>query len=492
MRPPRVGAGNSYREILRATLVMGGSSVVGILLGILRSKAFALLIGPAGVGLAGLYMSTTNLVTAIFGMGISESGARSIASDAKTGNRTSVSRTAWTVRRAALIFGIVGLCFLLVFSTTLSRLTFGNTDHTWDLALLSITVVFGAVAGGRLALIQGMRRIGDLAKINILGTLWGAVLGIPIIYVLQTRGVALFIVTVSAAYLITCWWYARKVDVVRTGITWQDFLSDSQPLLRLGFAFMVSSLMLIGTMYVVQVLVLHYLGMSATGIYQAAATLSSVYVTVILRAMSTDFYPRLTAAADDPQQFSSLVNNQIEVGALLAFPGILATITLAPFVITAFYSSDFLPAVATLRWQVMGIFVQVLSWPMAYMIRVKSNSRLFVWSEAFGNASHLGCAWLGITWAGLPGVGMGFLAMNLLYCLLIHGIVRRHYGFALSARNVQLMAAAAVGSGVVFLAPALLPQHPLALGLFATVVGGLLCFGSLLRGSGFLLAARST
>src|SRR5512138_2353725 len=94
-------AGRSYRQILRSTLLMGGSSVVSILLGILRTKVLALLIGPAGVGLAGLFTSTTSLVTAIFGMGIGESAVRSIAASAE--DRGSVSRTASTVRRASLI-----------------------------------------------------------------------------------------------------------------------------------------------------------------------------------------------------------------------------------------------------------------------------------------------------------------------------------------------------------------------------------------------------
>lgn len=35
-------AGNSYRQVLRPTLVMGGSAVVGALLGIVRTKALAL------------------------------------------------------------------------------------------------------------------------------------------------------------------------------------------------------------------------------------------------------------------------------------------------------------------------------------------------------------------------------------------------------------------------------------------------------------------
>ena len=476
----------SYRAILTSTLVMGGSSVASILLGIVRTKVLALLIGPAGVGLAGLYLSTTNLVTAIFGLGIGESGVRSIAAGAEHGAPAAIGQTAATVRRASLICGIAGLGFVLVFSRPLSRWTFGSDAHVWDLALLSITVLFGAVSGGQLALVQGMRRIGDLAKINVLGALWGTVLSIPIIYVLGARGVAPFLVAASAAALATSWWYARALDGLHSRIGWRDFGREARPLLRLGFAFMVASLMTMGTAYVLRLLVLHHLGMSATGIYQAAANLSSVYVAVILRAMFTDFYPRLTAAADDPREFAALVNHQITVGALLALPGSLATITLAPLVITAFYSSEFLSAVAILRWQVMGVFLQALSWPMGYMLRAKSHRRLFLVSEAFANASHLGFAWLGLTWAGLSGIGMAFLAMNVVYWLAIYGIVHRQYGFRLSLNNAMLIAAAGAAGAVVFLSPWLLPSHPVVPGAVTSVIVGLLCLRALLSGSGLL------
>src|SRR5262249_20268551 len=157
--------------------------------------------------------------------------------------------------------------------------------------------------------------------------------------------------------LATSWWYARDVQGVPGGLGWRDVLAEAPPLLKLGLAFMVAALMTMGATYLVRVLVLHHLGIAATGIYQAAANLSSVYVAVILRAMFTDFYPRLAAAADDRREFTALVNHQIEVGALLALPGILATITLAPFVITMFYSSEFLPSVGILRWQIMGVFL---------------------------------------------------------------------------------------------------------------------------------------
>lgn len=45
-------ANASYRRILKSTSVIGGASVINIGIGLLRSKVLAVLLGPAGVGLA--------------------------------------------------------------------------------------------------------------------------------------------------------------------------------------------------------------------------------------------------------------------------------------------------------------------------------------------------------------------------------------------------------------------------------------------------------
>lgn len=473
----------SYDEILRSTFIMGASSVITSLLSILRIKVLALLIGPAGVGLMGIYLSTANLLTAVSGMGVDESGVRQIASD---NSRRGIAVTVFSIRRAVMAFGAAGLCFLLIFRHRVSLWTFGNGDHAYDLALMSLTVLFGTVSGGQIALIQGMRRIGDLARINILGGLWGTMLSIPIIYVLETRGIAIFLLAASGAYLLTCWWYARKIDIPRIAVSWRSSLAEAGPLLRLGFAFMIASLMSLGTTYILRVIVLHYHGMAATGIYQAAATLSSIYVAVILRAMFTDFYPRLTAAAGDGLRFSKLVNEQIEVGILLAAPGILATLTAAPLVILAFYSSEFMLSVDILRWQILGVFLQVISWPMGFMLRAKGNRKLFLWSESFGNAVHLGFAWAGITWFGLSGVGMAFLAMNVSYGLVIYLIVRRRYGFAFSPKIIRFMTIFGGTAAAVFLAPYPFPQSHLTINVVLTIAAGVYCLKSLISSTGAL------
>src|SRR5690606_16187856 len=107
--------------------------------------------------------------------------------------------------------------------------------------------------------------------------------------------------------------------------------------------------------YLVRVAVLRELGVEAAGLYQAAWAVGGLYLNFILQAMGTDFYPRLTAAIDDEAESNRLINEQIQVGMLLAGPGVLATLALIPLLITLLYSAQFQAAVEPLRWICFGM-----------------------------------------------------------------------------------------------------------------------------------------
>src|SRR5208337_3218913 len=102
-------------------------------------------------------------------------------------------------------------------------------------------------------------------------------------------------------------------------------------------------------------------------------TLSTLYVGFVLNAMGADFYPRLTSLAADNMMVNRLVNEQTEMGLLIAVPGVLATLTLAPWVLKIFYSVQFVPAVEIVRWQIVGILLRVVSWPMGFVQLAKGK-----------------------------------------------------------------------------------------------------------------------
>jgi len=202
-------AKTSYKQILKSSALIGGSSVVNILLGIVRTKVLAVLIGTKGMGLFGAYTAVTTLISGIAGMGIGRSGVRQIAEAAGTNDKHRIARTVLVLRRTAFVLGTLGMLAVLILCKPISKITFGSTAYAGSLALLSVTILFAAVSEGQTALIQGMRRIRHLAALNIWGAVLGTALSIPILFLFRQNGVVPFLVSVSGLTILTSWWYAR-------------------------------------------------------------------------------------------------------------------------------------------------------------------------------------------------------------------------------------------------------------------------------------------
>ena len=413
--------------------------MINIILGIVRTKILAILLGPSGVGIIGIFNSITSLVVTFAGMGIGNSGVRQIAEAAGTGDKIRIARTTITLRWVALILGTIGVVVLAACAYPLSKLTFGDASHTLDLVLLSITVFFGAVSGGQVALIQGMRRVSHMAALSVFGALFGTLFSIPFIFFWGQRGVVPFLIATSAASFCTSWWFARKIAVASVVMTMKDIWGESQALLKLGIVFMATGIMTTGTMYVVQVIVVRIIGIDAAGLFQSASTLSTLYIGVILTAMGADFYPRLTAVAFDNVAVNRLVNEQAEIGMLLALPGIVFTIAFAPLILEIFYSAKFLAANKVLCWYILGIFLRVLCWPLGFIIIAKGRGALFFWTELIANSIYLSLAWLGVSFFGIVGAGIAFFIMYILYMVMIILVARRISDFTWSENNIRRM-----------------------------------------------------
>lgn len=430
-------AKGSYDEILKSSALVGGSSVLNIAIGIVRTKAMAMLLGPAGFGLFALYGSIAALTQSIAGMGINSSGVRQIAEAAGSGDKTRIAQTTAVLRRTSIILGLLGAALLLVFSRQVSRLTFGGTERAAAVCLLSIAVLFGLVSGGQGALIQGMRRIADLAKMNVLAALFGVCISIPVVYFYREKGVVPSLVGVAAMSILTSWWYSRKVNIQIPAMTASQVRHEAAALLKLGFAFMSSALMTMGVGYAVRIIVLRRVGFAATGLYQSAWTIGGLYVGFILQAMGADFYPRLTASANDNIACNRLVNEQAQVGLLLAGPGVIATLTFAPLVIGLLYTVKFGAAIEILRWICLGTTLQVITWPMGFIIVAKAKQNLFFGAELAWTIVSIALAWICIKSFGLKGAGIAFFGSYIFHGFLIYPIVRHLSGFRWSAENLK-------------------------------------------------------
>jgi PST family polysaccharide transporter len=467
----------SYGDVLKSSALVGGSSIIEIAVRIARTKAMALMLGPSGIGLLGVYTTIGAVVGNLAGMGIKTSGVRQIAEAVGSGDDARIGRTAITLQRVAFVSGLLGAVLLLAASRLVSRVTFGDETRAGAVALMALTILLGDIADAQAALVQGMRRISDLAHMSVLGAVYGTAFSIPIVYLFGERGLVPSLVCVAAMSAVTSWWYARRVRIPPVQMSVMDTVAESSGLLKLGLVFMFSGLLWMSSAYLVRLIILRGLGIEAAGFFQAAWVIGGLYTGLVLRAMAADFYPRLVAVAENNDECNRLTNEQAEMVLLMACPGVLATLTFAPIVIELFYSAKFGPSVSILRWICLGMLLQVAAWSMGYIVVAKGKRRIFFWSELLSNAVLLGLVWASVKAFGLTGAGIGFFGMYLAYAVGIYLVVRRLTGFRASEANQELVLLFSPVVAVVFIAPYILPSGAATiLGLAITMVAGVYSF----------------
>jgi PST family polysaccharide transporter len=466
----------SYLSILRSTAVVGGSSAIVLAASLVRVKIVAILLGPSGMGIMGLYNAVADLAVAAAGLGVQQSGVREIAQAAATNDEQRIAQTVTAVRCISMFLGVAGAMCLAALCVPISVLTFGTTGNALPMALLGFVVLLRIWAAGETAAVQGRRRIADLSWLNILAAIVSVVATIPLVIMWGEEGIVPALILTALATAGFAWWFGRRAAAVTFVSNLFLLRNELGDLLRLGLAFLISAMLTMGAAYMVRIIVLHDSGVWAAGLYQAGWAIAGVYVGFVLQAMGTDFYPRLTGLAEDHEQMNRLVNEQTQVSLLLAAPGVIATIAFAPLAMEILYSAEFIEAANLLRFMCLGMLLRVIAWPMGFIVLAKSWRVIFIATEISATIIHVGLAALLVPWVGPDGAGMAFFGLYVCHSVLIYLIVRQRCQFAFTSTSLRLMAIFLPLSGVAAGAFLLLPFWPAtALASAVTVASSLVC-----------------
>lgn len=447
---------------------MGGAQALNYLVSLFRIKIVAVLLGPSGVGLVGLYSSAMSLLGATSGLGIGSSAVREVVQAQGNDNSDEVSRTVKALRRACLATGVLGWLLAIVLSNYVSVWISGVKDHALALGILGATLLVGAISSGQIALLQGLRRIGDIARINVLSVLVSTVLAIALYALLGAQGIVPVLLTTALINLGFSFWFSSRIHLAPVEVSFAETLTRTKRLIGLGTAFMWSAVLTTGLDMLARSIITHTSGLDSAGIYQAAWGLSGMFAAFILGAMGTDFYPRLTGVIHHRQKTVRAVNEQTEIGILLALPGLLATLAFAPLIIHAFYSKQFLPAALLLPWMVLGVFGRVISWPLGFIQLAMGASRWFVATETIFSAIQAMLLFGLVTKYGAIGAAYAFALTYGLYALCMVWVGHRLIGFAWSSSVKRLLMLSSLSICISLTLPLLMPQGP------STVIAGLI------------------
>lgn len=435
---------SSYRQIFKSTAIVGGAQIIVQGVNLLRQKAVTLLLGAEGFGIIGLFSSGVSIIGVITSFGINVSGVRQIAESSSSGDQEKFARTVRTLRVAALISGVLGMLITIGLCRQLSWVMFESYEQAVGFVLVGFSFLLSGISTGQIALLQGLRRLKEMASAQVAGAVLGSGAGVLVIYFMGRSGIPWFLIALTAASALVSWWFARRIEVPKPHMTAKDFATEARGLLGLGMAFMTSNLIFAGKDFLTRMWIVRDLSLFATGLYGAAWGLSVQYVELILGAMRADFTPRLTAVANDHPQANKLVNEQMELGVLLALPGVIATLAFAPWILHLISTSEFRDAAGLVRWLMIGNFLRVISWPLGMIIVAKGASRVFIFIEIGMGLLHVALIFIGMKLWKLEGVGVAFAILYVVSLLVNWILCRRMSGYTSSSRGRKIIGAASV------------------------------------------------
>lgn len=419
----------------------------------------------------GIYQNIMGIASTIAGCGMAKSGVRQIAASAGE------EATLMVVRRALLLanlmLGVMGMLLLWLFREPVAEIVFGDTVHAREVGWLGLGIFLTLVASSQTALLQGLRHIGDLARVQVFSAFIGALVGIAFVYFWGEAGVVWFVIVTPATSLIVAASYSARLPRSHADYDWYVIKKQWEAMLQLGIPFMAAGMLALATQLIARSIVLQEIGMEASGYFQAAWAISMTYIGFILGAMGADYYPRLTATINNHQYARQLVNEQTEMALLLAGPVLLAMITLAPWVVTLLYAESFSPVVDVLRWQMLGNILKVVSWPMGFITLAAGRGRVFIFTQFVWNSVYLLCLWYGLEEIGFLAVGVGFFIAYLASTSVVRISAIKLIGFTALKVNILMVAALLTLGGFIIYLAGISASSSLYFGIVATIIVGL-------------------
>lgn len=427
----------SKKQIIKSTGIVGTSQVFTIILQIVRTKIIAVLLGPLGVGLLGIYHNIVDMARNATGLGINFSGVREVAQACATNDEETIAKKALLLKRWAMVTGLVGAISLILLCFPISVFSFNSSDYALPVSCLSVAVFFTSISQSQIALLQGTRNLVSMAKASVIGVLLSIIIVTPIYYFWGTDGMVTAIILMAVSNYILSHFYVSKLKIRRTNMPWKETFFTGKEMVKLGFANAISGIVSTIAMYYVRSFISSNSSIDDVGFFQASWTISNVYLLSVLNAMAADFFPRLSAVNKDNYKVNTLVNEQTEVALLIGSPLIIAMFVFSSLIISILYSAEFSISAMLLNFFVIGSFFKLLSWPICFISGAKGAIKQILISELSWNIVFIAMIWLFWGHFGMKGIGIAYIFSYIYYLIILFVLVNPLSRFRWNDTNIK-------------------------------------------------------
>lgn len=426
----------SYKHIIKYTGVFGSVEVLKILIGLIRNKVVALILGPDGMGLMSLFVTTIKFFSDSTNLGIPTSAVREIAAKAESGDNAQLAETVSVVRTLSLFTAIMGTLMCALLGPLLNRWTFTWGDHTLHFILLSPAVGITALLGGELAILKGLKQLRSLARQSVYSAVASLIVAVPLFYLWGMSAIVTVLLLTELSQLLLVANFSYRIVAPRFTVL-RKMWHESKVMITLGVAFVVSGIFVSGSDFLIRTYLNNVASLETVGLFSAGYVIVSVYGGMVFSAMETDYYPRISSISTYGRELNLSVNEQIEVSLVLIAPMLVVLMVFMPIIIPLLYSNAFMPVVPMIQVCLIALFFRAVYMPLEYISLAKARSRLFLIQEIVSTLLLITGIIGGYHIGELIGAGVGFVAAYMLESILVMLIAGHYYHYQPSRRATR-------------------------------------------------------
>jgi PST family polysaccharide transporter len=409
-------------ELIAAILKSGSASIANLLISTVTVKIIALVTGPTGVGIWSLLRQCQQSAVTIGTSNGNASFVRGI-------NQLEGKARSQFIRTVATTYLCMGGAVVLVMLLLSDRLAvwIGSLNREVIL-LLSVPVAVGILREYLFSLINGMRAIGRMAVLQIVGPLSALLIAYPAALLVAKNNYSGFILMMLAVALVTSavaiifirranWEIEFRVSPFWTSESFYRFA-------RLAGVMAVTGIFAMLTLFASRVLIARYRGIDEAGYFDVAWSLGLTYVALVLNAIGAYYLPKLSSMSDLEQV--ELIRHVAKLAVVGMTPVVVLMILIKSWVVTMFFSSEFLPALRLFQYVLIADYFKMSAWVFSMVVIARGLDKPLLIGSLMWDACLLLGVW-GVTRFDLPigSIGQVLIALHLFGLIGYYRLVKK-------------------------------------------------------------------
>lgn len=426
----------SYSHILKYTSLFGGVQMLNILIGLIRNKLVAVLLGPLGMGIVALYTSTINFIVNTSNLGIHASAVKELSQAFETGDTGLLNHKIHVLRHWTCITSLLGMMAFACLSPLLSRWTFATYDYTIQFICLAPVVALTIIALGETAILKATRLLRQLAIVSVCGAVGVLAVSVPIYWIYGCDGIVASLVLMAVVQALTVTAYSLRRYPLSFAIS-RACVHEGRAFLGLGIAFVVSGIMGSGVEMAIRAYLSNAADIATVGLYNAVYAMVFTYAGIVFTAMDTDYFPRLSGISCNGNELNDAVNRQIGATMAIVSPLAVLFILCMPVLLPLLYSGKFATALPMLQVAALSMYCRGVYLPIEYVALSRGDSKTFIVVEVFSGVLLVSFVVLGFKMLGLKGMGIGITAAYFVEMFFAWAVCRMRYGYRMSGTIIK-------------------------------------------------------